>query len=293
MLDIPANLANNPLDKIVFLGTPEFAVSHLEHLLSNGENVIAVVTQQDKPANRGQKETPPPVKLAALKEGLPFYQPLSKQELEQLIQDLDPDILVVVAYGMMITPAIVNNYLCLNVHGSLLPKYRGAAPIQYAVLNGDAQSGVSIMVLDEKMDTGPVIWSECVDLLPTQTAGQLFDVLAALGPPALQSALYQLRRDREKTPVHYQDEPLVSYTKKLTREDGYLDLATMSPQQIVRKVKAFSPWPGTYVQQGELQVKIIDANLDDRGQLLILEVQPQNKKKMSYADYLRGYPALI
>ena len=292
MIDIRANLRNNPLKRVLFMGTPDFAVSHLDILLNRGDEVIGVVTQPDKPAGRGHQYSPPPVKSKALTHHIPVYQPLNKSELESLVIYLNPDIIIVVAFGMLISNAIVNGFFCLNVHASLLPKYRGAAPIQYSILEGNSETGVSIMVIDEKMDTGPVILSKSISIDPTDNAGDLFDKLSVIGPEALSEALYLIRNKREKIDIIYQDEAKATYTKKLKKEDGKLDLS-ISPQEIVLKVRAMNPWPGAYVYVDDLLVKVIKAAVDDHGNIKILEVQPANKRKMTYDEYLRGNKPII
>lgn len=292
MLDIKSYLDECELKRVLFMGTPDFASVHLEELVKAKEDVVGVFSQPDRPKGRGHKLTPPPVKVVALDSELPVYQPTSKSEVEELVKEIDPDIIIVVAYGMFLSSYIVDNYLCLNVHASLLPKYRGASPIQSAIIAGDRVTGVSIMVMDQNMDTGPVIRKSEIDIDPTKNAGDLFEYMSKQGPSVLVDTLSEIRSKRSAISIEYQDDSMASYCKKLTKSDGKLDLS-LTPQEIIYRVKGLNPWPGTFVNVGDKVVKIIDAGLNDDNQLEILEVQPAGKKRMSYQDYLRGYPPIL
>lgn len=292
MLDIKCYLDKSELKRVLFMGTPDFASAHLEGLIEAGENIEAVFTQPDRPKGRGHKLTPPPVKVVAMENGIPVHQPDSKDAVENMVKEINPDIIIVVAYGMFLSSYIVNNYLCLNVHASLLPKYRGASPIQSSILAGDKVTGVSIMVMDEKMDTGPVIKKSFIDIDPQQNAGDLFNKMAEDGPSVLVETLSVLRTVRSKISIEYQDDSKATYCKKLTKADGKLDLS-MPPQQVICRINGLNPWPGTSVEVEGKVVKIIDARLDENGALELLEVQPAGKKRMAYNDYLRGYPPIL
>jgi methionyl-tRNA formyltransferase len=287
LIDLKKNLANNSLKKIMFLGTPDFAEIHLSALIDNGEEVICVVTQPDRPSGRGHKMTSPPVKELALRHDLTVLQPTTKLELESLIKKENPDIVIAVAYGMILTKEIVDNYLCLNVHASLLPKYRGPSPIQAAILSGDNEAGTSIMVLDEKMDTGPVITKEHLIIKNTHNVGMLFDELAKLGSVLLVNTLVMLRGKRDKVEVSYQDDSAATYTKKITKQDALIDFSK-PPGIVCRQIKAMNPWPGAYLEKNGLIIKIPDAKLDEQGNLQILSIKPAGKKEMPYSEYLKG-----
>jgi methionyl-tRNA formyltransferase len=230
--------------RIIFAGTPEFAVPCLRMLLASKYEVSAVYTQPDRPAGRGRKLQPSPVKELAISAGIPVLQPTSlkpEADLQQL-RDLKPDLMVVVAYGMILPQAVLDipKYGCINVHGSLLPRWRGAAPIQRAVIAGDEKTGVTIMKIILKLDAGDMLHKEECAITENDSSGDMYDKLAALGAVGLQKVLVRL----ESGTVHAeeQDENLVTYAEKLTKSEAELDW-TQSAKQLARHVRGLNPWP--------------------------------------------------
>lgn len=235
--------------RIVFAGTPDFAASSLQALLDSEHEVIAVYTQPDRPAGRGRKLTPSPVKQLALTQDIAVYQPLSlKGENEQAeLAALNADIMVVVAYGLLLPKAVLDTPRlgCINVHGSLLPRWRGAAPIHRAVLAGDEMTGITIMQMDVGLDTGDMLYKTEMPIQPDDTSGDLHDRLAAQGAEALVAALAQIA-DGNATPEK-QDDSLANYAHKLEKQEGAIDWS-QSAEQIERQVRGLSPWPVAYCQ---------------------------------------------
>ena len=289
--------------RIVFMGTPDFAAVSLQRLLDERFDVVGVFTQPDKPKNRGMKLQPSPVKEIALTAGLPVFQPAKMRDGTALadLQSLQPDILVVVAYGRILPDDLLAAapYGAINVHGSLLPKYRGAAPIQWAVLNGDAVTGVSTMYLDREMDTGDVIYTT-----------QLFDRLAVMGADLLVRTLRDIAAGTApRTP---QDHRQATYTRPLTRDDSPIDW-NQSPRVIIKHICGLEPWPVATAELGGQTFKIHAADYSERttrkapgtivaagkdgvtvacadGQTVrITQLQAPGKKRMSAADYLLGH----
>ena len=230
--------------KIVFAGTPEFAAAHLAALLAAGEDVLAVYTQPDRPAGRGQRLRESPVKQLAAARGLPLRQPetLREAQTQAGLAAFAPDLMIVVAYGLILPPPVlaVPRLGCVNVHASLLPRWRGAAPIQRAILAGDEETGVSLMQMDAGLDTGPVLRSVRCPIEPRDTAGSLHDRLAALGA----RALVDLLRDLRVGPVPATPQPAAwaTYARKLDRAEAELDWRE-SAATLDRRVRAFNPWP--------------------------------------------------
>lgn len=299
--------------RVVFMGTPDFAACSLRKLIDEHFEIVGVFTQPDKPRNRGMKLQPSDVKLVALEAGLPIYQPASMREPEALetLQALQPDILAVVAYGKLLPDDILAlpRYGAVNVHGSLLPKYRGAAPIQWAVLNGDAETGVSTMFLSHDMDAGDVIFTEKTAIGEQETAGELFDRLAEMGASLLVRTLRAI--EAGTAPRTPQDHDAATYTKPLSKEMCPIDW-NKSARQIIKHVCGLAPWPvATTELQGTL-FKIFRAEADQPthavpGTVLaadkhgirvacgngesvrIVELQAPGKKRMRAADYLLGH----
>lgn len=296
--------------KIVFMGSPFFAVRILE-TLTGGYDVVGVVTQPDKPAGRGRNMTPPPVKKFALSRGISVIQPARLKEpgvLEQL-RDWDPSVIVVAAFGQILRQTVLDlpKFGCINVHASYLPRWRGAAPIQAAILNGDENTGVSIMRMDAGIDTGPVLLQRKISIANDETMASLTAKLADLGAGLLLEALRPyLLGQLQATP---QPEVGDTYAPMLTKEEGLLDFS--QPACVIdRKVRALNDWPGTFcVLQGDQLLKIrkievIHADAQHPGSrsvidkvpaistpdawIKLLEVQPAGKKWMSGADFLRG-----
>jgi len=230
--------------RIVFAGTPAFAVPCLRAAAARGE-VVAVYTQPDRPAGRGRELTPSPVKLEAVQHGIPVYQPesLRSAEAKAALRALQPDLMVVVAYGLILPASVlaIPAYGCWNVHASLLPRWRGAAPIQRAIEAGDTRTGVCLMQMDKGLDTGPVLLSQTTDIAPTETAGQLHDRLAALGAQVLADGLGLLRAGLRPVPQP-QPQTGVTYAHKLDKAEARLDW-TLPASTLANKVRAFHPWP--------------------------------------------------
>lgn len=301
---------------IIFAGTPDFAAQHLQALLHSQHNVMAVYTQPDKPAGRGKKLQASPVKQLAEQHNIPVYQPKSLRNVEAQaeLQALNADVMVVVAYGLILPKAVLEapRLGCLNVHGSILPRWRGAAPIQRAIWAGDGQTGVTIMQMDEGLDTGDMLHKIYCNILPTETSASLYDKLAELAPPALIEVLDQL--ESGKFVAEKQEDSQSNYADKLSKEEAKLDWS-LSSTQLERNIRAFNPWPMAYFstedKEGNLQtLKVYQAEVlphQDKpvgtilradksgiqiatadGVLNILQLQPAGKKPMSVQDLLNG-----
>jgi len=230
--------------RIVFAGTPEFAAQHLEALLQAGYQVVAVYTQPDRPAGRGQKLMPSPVKQLALQRGLPVMQPatLRDAEAQHALAALQPDLMVVVAYGLILPQAVLDTPRlgCINSHASLLPRWRGAAPIQRAIEAGDSESGVTVMQMEAGLDTGPMLLKVSTPIGPSDTGGSLHDRLAALGAQAVVEAVARLQAGA--LPGERQDDTLATYAHKLSKDEARLDWQRPAAE-LERLVRAFNPWP--------------------------------------------------
>ena len=247
--------------KVVFMGTPVFAAVSLNKLIESGYEISAVITQPDKPKGRGGHMTCSPVKEKALEHGIAVYTPkrIRNEEEIEVIRGLDFDVIVVAAFGQILPKEILDmpKYGCINVHSSLLPKYRGAAPIQWAVINGDKVSGVTIMKMDEGLDTGDILMQRELELAPKETGGSLFDKLAALGADLLIETLKGLEAG-SIVPVK-QNEAESSYVGMLKKEDGSIDFSK-SAASIERLIRGVSPWPGAYTKLNGRNVKIWDTD---------------------------------
>lgn len=243
--------------KVIFAGTPEFATYPLQALLNSEHQVVAVFTQPDRPAGRGNKLTAPPVKLLAQKHNIPVHQPLSLKQTEDqaLIEQYQADVMVVVAYGLLLPQAVLNipRYGCLNIHGSLLPRWRGAAPIARAIEAGDKQTGIDIMRMDAGLDTGDIVARAVLPILASDTQQQVHDSLAPMGAELLLNVLSDLPRFLQ----HARPQPTegVCYAHKLNKAEGRIDWQQPA-DIIVRKVHAFSPWPGSFCHWGDQILKI-------------------------------------
>ncbi|MDR2217660.1 MAG: methionyl-tRNA formyltransferase [Yokenella regensburgei] len=298
--------------RIIFAGTPDFAARHLDALLSSEHQIVGVFTQPDRPAGRGKKLMPSPVKALAEEKGLPVFQPVSlrPQENQQLVADLNADVMVVVAYGLILPKAVLDmpRLGCINVHGSLLPRWRGAAPIQRALWAGDQETGVTIMQMDVGLDTGDMLFKLSCPITAEDTSASLYDKLAELGPNGLLETLNQLANHRAAPEV--QDESLVTYAEKLSKEEARIDWS-LPAEQLERCIRAFNPWPMSYVVIDEQPVKIWQASVIDaetsadpgtivdankqgiqvatgKGILNLLSLQPAGKKAMSAQDLLNS-----
>lgn len=234
--------------RIIFAGTPDFAARHLDALLTSGHNVVGVFTQPDRPAGRGKVDAQPG-KSAGGRKGLPVFQPVSlrPQENQQLVADLHADVMVVVAYGLILPKAVLDmpRLGCINVHGSLLPRWRGAAPIQRSLWAGDAETGVTIMQMDVGLDTGDMLYKLACPITAEDTSGSLYNKLAELGPQGLITTLKQLA-DGTATP-EAQNEALVTHAEKLSKEEARIDWS-LSAAQLERCIRAFNPWPMSWLE---------------------------------------------
>ena len=300
--------------RILFMGTPEFAVASLRRLVEDGHELCGVFTQPDKPKNRGMKMTFSPVKEYAVSQNLPVYQPLKMKDGTALktVRELQPELIVVAAYGRILPEDILNvpPYGSINVHSSLLPKYRGAAPINWAILNGEAETGVSIMYMANELDAGDVISQVTTPIGPEENAQELTARLAELGAEALSSAVSALKSGTaRRTP---QDHSAFTYAPMLSRELSPVDWSRGSGQ-IINQIRGLIPWPCAVAQIGETKFKLfhaaaggdtsaapgtvlsagkqgIEIACGDGKSLLIQELQAEGGKRMSAADYLRGHP---
>lgn len=300
---------------IIFAGTPDFAAQHLQALLHSEHNVIAVYTQPDKPAGRGKKLQASPVKQLAQQHQIPVYQPksLRNPETQAEFTALGADVMVVVAYGLILPKAILDTppLGCLNVHGSILPRWRGAAPIQRSIWAGDKQTGVTIMQMDEGLDTGDMLHKVYCEIAPDETSASLYQKLADLAPAALIEVLDNLQNG--KFVAEKQDDSQSNYADKLSKEEAQLDWQ-LSATQLERNIRAFNPAPIAFLNvqvNGEPQrVKIYQANVLPsqnaaagtvlncdksglqiacaEGVLNITQLQPPGKKPMSIQDFLNG-----
>ncbi|MBK4716968.1 MULTISPECIES: methionyl-tRNA formyltransferase [Tenebrionibacter/Tenebrionicola group] len=243
--------------RIIFAGTPDFAARHLNALLASEHQVVGVFTQPDRPAGRGKKLMPSPVKVLAGENNLPVFQPASLRpaENQQLVAGLKADIMVVVAYGLILPKAVLDmpRFGCINVHGSLLPRWRGAAPIQRSLWAGDTETGVTLMQMDAGLDTGDMLHKLACPITPEDTSATLYDKLAVLGPQGLLATLSQIA-DGSATPV-VQDEMQVTYAEKLSKDEARLDWS-LPAVQLERCIRAFNPWPVSFFMIEEQPVKV-------------------------------------
>ena len=303
---------------IIFMGTPDFAVPSLNALIDSGENVTAVFTQPDKPKGRGYKLTPPPVKEVALTHNIPVYQPLSLKKGEdaeaalKVISELAPDLIVVVAYGKILPKAILDapKYHCINVHASLLPKYRGAGPIQWSVLNGEKVTGVTTMLMADGIDTGDMLLSKSLEIGENETASELHDRLSVLGAELLLETLIAVKSD--SITAIPQNDSLSSHAPMLTKDMCPIDFSKPA-QEVHNHIRGLSAFPcatavldgkrikvykselvqgsksanipGTIVQAKDFTVVCGDGNC-----IKFTEIQAEGGKRMLTADYLRGKP---
>ncbi|MFH0223252.1 methionyl-tRNA formyltransferase [Vibrio furnissii] len=249
--------------RIVFAGTPDFAARHLAALLSSEHEVIAVYTQPDRPAGRGKKLTASPVKHLALEHNIPVYQPenFKSDEAKQALASLNADIMVVVAYGLLLPKAVLDTPKlgCINVHGSILPRWRGAAPIQRSIWAGDAETGVTIMQMDVGLDTGDMLKIATLPIEASDTSSSMYDKLAELGPQALVDCLSDIAQGTAVAVK--QDDALANYAQKLSKEEAKIDW-TLSAQAIERCVRAFNPWPMSHFSVAENQIKVWQSRVE-------------------------------
>lgn len=300
--------------KILFMGTPDFALFSLRALVQAGENIIGVVTQPDKPKGRGYTLTPPPVKVYANEQGIPVYQPntLRGEAFATLLNELAPDLIVVVAYGKILPANVLEfpKHGCINVHGSLLPAYRGAAPMQRAIMEGQSETGITTMMMDVGLDTGDMLLVGKVAIEENDNFETVHDKLGACGAETLLKTLDELRAGRLRRIK--QDDTLATYAAKIEKSDCLIDF-TKSANEVHNQIRGLSPIPlsFTYTPDGKM-LKVIAAKVAKRegtlapagtvlslaggnievacgiGSLFILTVLPEGKKKMAAADFING-----
>ncbi|UCJ17592.1 methionyl-tRNA formyltransferase [Pseudomonas sp. MM211] len=250
--------------RIVFAGTPEFAAAHLKALLDTPHQILAVYTQPDRPAGRGQKLMPSPVKQLALEHDIPVLQPPSLRDAaaQAELAALAPDLLVVVAYGLILPQVVLDipRFGCINSHASLLPRWRGAAPIQRAVQAGDAESGVTVMQMEAGLDTGPMLLKVRTPITADDTGGSLHDRLAELGPPAVIEAIAGLASGTLMGEV--QDDALANYAHKLNKDEARLDWARPA-EELERLIRAFNPWPICHSTLNEAPLKVLAGSIGE------------------------------
>jgi methionyl-tRNA formyltransferase len=298
--------------RTVFMGTPAFALATLEGLFDFGLKVVGVYTQPDRPAGRGNKLTPPPVKVLAESRGVPVFQParLRAPEVVEQLRELAPDLIVVVAYGQILPKSVLEipQHGCINVHASLLPRYRGAAPINQAVIDGETETGVTTMLMDVGLDTGPMLVKKRLSIGPEETAGEVHDRLARLGREAMEETLRRLSAGILEPQA--QDDSASSYAPMLKKEDGCIDWSR-SAAAIHNQVRGLDPWPGAYsTLEGEtLKLARTLPEAGDgvpgtvlaagpqgvriacgEGVLLVRELQLPGKKRLAASEFLRGRP---
>jgi len=299
---------------IIFMGTPDFAVPSLHLLSQKGYDVALVVTQPDRPKGRGRKLVPPPVKVKALELNLEVTQPstLKSKEFTDQIKRIQPDFLVVIAFGHILSEKILQlpKFGAINIHASLLPEYRGPAPIQWAIINGDSQTGITTMFMDKGMDTGNVLLTEKEPILPEDTAATLHDRLANSGADLLIRTLKDYAAHKLKPIV--QDHSKATYAPLLKKQDGHINWQRPA-EELEPFIRGMTPWPGAFTFHNETRLKIFKAApipesipeaagtilkafpdelrvATGRGALSILEIQSPSGKRLGVADFLRGYP---
>lgn len=305
-------MTENKKFRIIFMGTPDFSVPALQSLIDGPDKVVAIVSQPDRPKGRGKKMAATPTKVVAESAGIPVLQPtkIKTDEFADSLRAFNPDLIIVAAYGRMLPPSILDlpPLGCINIHGSLLPRHRGAAPIQWAILAGDKEAGVTIMEMDVGMDTGAMLLSASIPVADDETAGGLFDKLSQLGGKALLEALDLLRQD--KLPPIEQDHSLATEAPPLKKEDGCIDW-NKSAHEIHCLIRGMDPWPTAYSFLDGKRFRFFSPLISDKassqnpgsivqadknglllatgdGTLLVREIQPEGKKRMRVEAYLCG-----
>ena len=304
--------------RLVFMGTPDFAVASLEALLKSDDSVVGVVTQPDRPKGRGQILTPSPVKLLAQRRQIPLLQPLKIKDPEflQALAGWKPDLIAVAAFGRILTPTILSlpTHGCINVHGSLLPKYRGAGPIQWAIINGETETGITTMLMDEGMDTGAMLLQEAIPITPDDTADTLSPRLAELGGRLLVETIARLKAGT--LVPRQQDSSSATLAPLLKKEDGAIDW-TLPAMVLANRVRGLSPWPGAYTTAAggdswtiwralALPVPVTKPPgmivavtreaihvATGEGVLAVMELQSTNGRRMAVSQYVTGHPIAI
>ncbi len=300
--------------RIVFIGAGEIGVPTLQALLKSEHEVVGIVTQPDKPVGRAQIIEPPPIKKALAGAKMPILQPARIKEHQAIaeIRALIPDVIVVMAYGQILPRDVLEipKIACINLHASLLPRWRGAAPVQAAIAAGDRETGITVMYMDEGLDTGDILLHRKIDILPTDTGGSLHDRLAKIAPDALLDSLRLFVEGRApRTP---QDNSLATYAPKLKRDDGRIDWSEPA-EMIERKIRAFNPWPGAFTKIERQALKIFSGSVvglsgepgkilrsekelviaAGKGALSLGEVQLEGKRRMNAMEFLRGYASTL
>ena len=301
--------------RLIFMGTPQFAVEPLRALAAAGHDIAGVVTRTDKPTGRGRTVTAPPVKVAAQELGLTIFQPKRARDPEfiEILRTLTPEVIIVAAYGQLLPKEILTlpKFGCVNIHASLLPAYRGAAPINWAIIRGEQETGITIMLMDEGMDTGAILLQESIPVGPEDTAGALKEKLASMGAKLIITAV-PLLGSGKLIPVP-QDGMKATMAPLLKKGDGLIDWH-LSAQEIHNRVRGLSPWPGAFSFLDNNMVKIIATGVLDgtgepgslyerdkntlvagtgSGLLRILSIQPEGKKPMTAGEFMRGHRGLI
>ena len=304
--------------RLVFMGTPDFASASLEALLKSDNSIVGIVTQPDRPKGRGQILTPSPVKLLAQREQIPLLQPIKMKDPDflQALSGWKPDIIAVAAFGRILPPAILSlpPLGCINVHGSLLPKYRGAGPIQWAIINGESETGITTMLMDDGMDTGAMLLQAAISITPDDTAGTLSPRLAELGGRLLVETLTRLKAGT--LIPRPQDSSRATLAPLLKKEDGAIDW-TLPAAVLANRVRGLSPWPGAYTAVGGSDRWTIWRALTlpgpvtqppgviiavtreaihvatGEGVLAVMELQPANSRRMAVSQYLAGHSIAV
>ncbi len=299
--------------KVIFAGTPDFSVAPLLALIESHHEVIAVYTQPDRPAGRGRALKPGPVKAVAMQHDIPVYQPLNFKQEEDLhkLEELQADIMIVVAYGLILPQRVLDapRLGCLNIHASLLPRWRGAAPIQRCIQAGDEKTGITIMQMEAGLDTGPMLHVEAIEIGPRETGGELHDRLAPIGAQALMTALDKLQANQLSP--QQQDDALANYAHKLEKQQAKIDWQQPAVD-IDRMVRAFNPWPVAFSELDGKPLRVWQTQLtDSKSQaqpgtieaadanglavatadnlLLITQLQPAGKRMMATADFVNAH----
>ena len=300
--------------RIVFVGTGEIGVPTLDALLNTGHELVGVVTQPDKPVGREQRIEPTPVKKAVAKTTIPIVQPARIKEQSSIaeIRGFKPDVIVVMAYGQILPRDVLKipRVACLNLHASLLPRWRGAAPIQAAIAAGDRETGITVMYMNEGLDTGDILLQRKIEIRPEETGGSLHDRLAQIAPEALIESLRLLAAG--SAPRIPQDDACATYAPKLKREHGEINWSE-SAETIERKIRGFNPWPGAFMKLNDQKLKIFSASVVElngkpgeilrsekdlvvaagKGAVSLAKVQLEGKRRMSAAEFLRGHAAIL
>lgn len=298
--------------KVVFMGTPDFSVPCLQAIIDEGHEVVAVVTQPDKPKGRGKKMSMPPVKELAIKYDIEVYQPqrVKTDEFVNILKDINPDVIIVVAFGQILSKDILDipKYGCINVHASLLPKYRGAAPINWVIINGEKTTGVTTMYMDVGLDTGDMILKKEMNIEVDQTAGELHDKMMYVGADVLKDTLRLI--ENNNAPRQKQNDDESSYAPIMDKNLGNINWAKKS-EEIYNLIRGTNPWPSAYTKYNDDTMKIWKSEILDKESnnkpgtilkvdkegiqvatgnkiLLLKEIQMPGKRRMSVEDYIKG-----